>query len=204
MQVANLFQDRMVLQRDKPIPVWGFASPGVRVTVSLTETGARAEAVAGENGRWLAKLPAQSAGGPFRMTVSGDGSVVGFEDVWVGEVWIASGQSDMQMVVSSVQNAAAEIEQADFPGIRMLTAGRTALVTRQDQLGGGVWQICSPATVGGFSAAAYFFARELHRKLGVAIGAIDSSWGGTVAEAWTSREGLQADPTLKHYMDKLD
>jgi sialate O-acetylesterase len=204
VKIASIFQDQMVLQRGKPIPVWGSAAPGVRVAVSLKGTGASAEAVASADGRWMARLPAQAAGGPFDLAVRGGGAEVLLADVWVGEVWIASGQSNMQMVVSSCGNAAAEIAAADYPGIRMLTVSRVALVTRQEQLGGGAWQVCSPGTVGGFSAAAYFFARELHQRLGVAIGMIDSSWGGTVAEAWTSREGLQGDPTLKHYIENLD
>ena len=204
MQVSFVFQNQMVLQRDRPIPVWGRAAAGTRVSVSLEGRGAMAEACTGEDGRWMAKLPPQAAGGPFLLKIWGGGNEVRFEDVRVGEVWIASGQSNMAMTVRECRHASREIAQADHPGIRMLTAARVAVVTRQESLGGGTWQICSPGTVGGFSAAAYYFARELHRKLGVAIGVIDSSWGGTVAEAWTSREGLLADPGLKSYIERLD
>jgi sialate O-acetylesterase len=203
MQVASVFTNHMVLQREKPIPVWGHARPATRVSVCLTGADP-VETIAGADGRWLVKLPRRDAGGPFQLTVSGGGSEVRFEDVWIGEVWIASGQSNMQMTVSGCRDAALEIARADYPGIRMLTAARVAVVKRQDTLGSGSWKICSPENVGSFSAAAYYFARELHQKLGVAIGVMDSSWGGTPAEAWTSREGLQADPRLSYYIDKLD
>lgn len=202
MNIAGIFQNHMVLQREQWIPVWGQAQSGDLISVSLSR--ATVETITDADGRWLARLPGQVAGGPFTMTVRSGGSEVRFEDVWVGEVWVASGQSNMQMVVSACLDAPREIARADYPGIRMLTAARVAVVKRQENLGGGEWKLCSPDTAGGFSAAAYYFARELHLKLGVAIGVIDSSWGGTVAEAWTSREGMQADPCLKHYVDKLD
>jgi sialate O-acetylesterase len=204
MQVASLFQNHMVLQRDRPVPVWGRAAPGTRVSVSLSRDGASAEAAAGADGRWRAKLPPQAAGGPFEMEVRGAGKEFRFRDVHVGEVWVASGQSNMQMALGASRDAEREVAESAFPGIRMLTAAQVARVARQEDLGGGTWQVSGPETAGAFSAVAYFFARELHRKLGVAVGIINSSWGGTPAEAWTSREGLQADPALRHYIDSLD
>jgi sialate O-acetylesterase len=203
MQVASVFQDHMVLQRERPLPVWGKATPGQTVTVTLARD-ITATTRTGADGRWQVSLPAQTAGGPFTLHVSGGGPDVTFHDVWVGEVWIASGQSNMEMTLGTCLNAGDEIAAADFPGIRVLTAARVALTTRQETLAAGTWKVCEPRSAGAFTGVGYFFARELHQKLGVAVGIIDSSWGGTVAEAWTSRQGLQADPSLKHHVDKLD
>ncbi len=203
MQVASVFQDHMVLQRERPVPVWGTAAAGTAVVVRCARK--KAEAVAGPDGRWFACLPAMKAGGPFEFLVKAGRKKIALQDVWVGEVWLASGQSNMAMTVQGVLNATDEIAAGDHPGIRMLTSARVALTKRQESLGADSrWRVCSPATVAGFSAAGYFFARELHQKLGVAVGIIDSSWGGTVAEAWISRQGLQGHPVLKPYIDKLD
>jgi sialate O-acetylesterase len=203
MELASVFQDHMVLQRERPVPVWGKAAAGEAIEVRCARK--KAVAVAGPDGRWEAILPPIKAGGPFEFLVKAGRKKVRLQDVWVGEVWVASGQSNMGMTVQGVLNAAAEIAAADHPGIRMLTSARVALTKRQESLGNGsLWRVCSPSVVSGFSAAAYFFARELHQKLGVTIGMIDSSWGGTVAEAWTSRQGLQGNPLLRPYIDKLD
>ncbi len=203
MKAASIFQDHMVLQRERPIPVWGSAEPGVRVSVTLSGKGANVEATTGADGRWMAILPPQPAGGPFECVIRGPGGELRLQDVWVGEVWVGSGQSNMQMTVSASADAPREIAAANYPGLRVLTVNRVAVTTRQETVG-ATWAVCSPEKVGDFSAAGYYFIRELHEKLGVAVGLIDSSWGGTVAEAWTSREGLQGDPSLKIYMDKLD
>jgi sialate O-acetylesterase len=203
MQTASIFQDHMVLQRERPIPVWGQAEAGVKVTVSLAGTRTKAETTTGADGRWMAILPAQPAGGPLELTVKSGSHEILFQDVWVGEVWVGSGQSNMQMTVNASADAPREMAAANHPGIRVLTVNRVALTTRQEAVG-GAWTVCTPETAGNFTAAGYYFARELHQKLGVAVGVIDSSWGGTMAEAWTSREGLQGDPSLKYFIDKLD
>lgn len=203
MQVSTVFQDHMVLQRERPVPVWGMADPGTRVEVKVARK--KAEAVAGPDGRWRAWLPAIKAGGPFEMQVRAGREKALFHDVWVGEVWLASGQSNMEMTVDAAANAQEEVASAHHPGIRMLKVENVALTRRQESLGAtSTWRVCGPDTVGGFSAAGYYFARALHQKLGVAVGIINSSWGGTVAEAWTSRQGLQGDPTLRGYVDRLD
>lgn len=205
MQIASIFQNHMVLQRERPVPIWGWAEPGVRVEVFLAKAGEAASAVTGPDGQWRVMLPPQPAGGPYELQVREGGCVQRFQDVWVGEVWVASGQSNMQMTVVDSNDAVAEIAAAIYPGIRMLTAARVSPMVRQNHLGSGSeWRACTPEAVGKFSAVAYFFARELHLKLGVAVGVIDSSWGGTVAEAWTSRQGLQVEPSLMSHIDKLD
>jgi sialate O-acetylesterase len=203
MQLASVFQDHMVLQRERPVPVWGTAAAGERIEVRCARK--KAEALTGPDGRWRVCLPPIKAGGPFEFQVRAGKQKIRLQDVWVGEVWLASGQSNMGMTVSGVLHAGAEIADADHPGIRILTSARVALTQRQESLGAGSqWRVCRSSTVGNFTAAGYFFARELHQKLGVAVGIIDSSWGGTVAEAWTSRQGLQGHPGLKHYIDQLD
>jgi len=200
-RLGSLFQDHMVLQRDRPLPVWGWCRPGATATVRLG--AAQADAQADGEGHWMAILPPQPAAGPLVLTVQADDTETKLTDVWLGEVWLASGQSNMQMTVSESQDAPREIAAANSPGIRVWTTPRVAAMAPRERVEGR-WQVCAPGTVRGFTAAGYFFARELHRELGVAIGIIDSSWGGTVAEAWTSREGLLAEPALRGYTDRLD
>jgi len=201
LRLGSLFQDHMVLQRDRPLPVWGWCRPGTTATVRLG--AAQADAQADRGGRWMAILPPQPAAGPLELTVQADGTEARIKDVWLGEVWLASGQSNMQMVVSESRDAAREIAAADYPAIRVWTTARVAAMAPQEQTE-GCWQVCSPKTAGKFTAVGYYFARKLYRELGVAIGIIDSSWGGTIAEAWTSREGLLGDPALRCHADKID
>jgi sialate O-acetylesterase len=192
--VHPLFTDNLVVQRDCPVPVWGWAEPGQPVTVRLHNKKATVRTDA--RGRWLAKVGPFKAGGPFVLKIEGPQTVT-LTNVLVGDVWICSGQSNMEMGIGGVNDAAAEIARADFPRIRLFTVPKRIASTPQDIVTGGTWEACTPATVaaggwGGFSAVGYFFGRELHRELGVPIGLIHTSWGGTVAEAWTSVEALQA------------
>lgn len=187
----------MVLQRDRPVPVWGTARPEQAVAVEFS--GQRKEAKTSAGGTWrvdLNPLPA-SASGQALVVYSGTTPVRRFEDVLVGEVWLASGQSNMAWTVSeggvSVKNAAAEIASAHFPLIRQLKIPKRN--TKEPQTGfQAEWTVCSPETVGGFSGVAYFFARELFQKLNVPIGIINSSYGGTPIEAWLSGETFASAP----------
>jgi sialate O-acetylesterase len=201
LQLAPLFQDHVVLQRDRPLPVWGWCQPGCKATVRLGP--AQATARAGRDGRWQTTLPPQPAAGPLTLTVQAGTDEVRLDDVWLGEVWLASGQSNMEMKVASCRDAAREIDSATHAGIRVFTTARVIALTPQQRVGGR-WEVCTPDSVGAFTAVGYFFARELHRELGVAVGIIDSSWGGTVAEAWTSREGLLGNPAHRGFIDRLD
>jgi sialate O-acetylesterase len=200
MKLPALFADGMVLQRDLPIAVWGWAEPGEGISVSLaghtvaTETGA--------DGRFKVFLPPLPAGGPHVLTVSGR-SAMTFDDVWIGEVWLASGQSNMEWPLNSACDAAAEIQAANDPLLRHCFIPRTTALTPAADVSAS-WQPASPDTAGGFSAVAYFFARVLRQKLNVPVGVINASWGGTLAEAWTSRGGLAAEPALKCHVDNLD
>ena len=159
VRLPAIFGDHMVLQRNAPLPVWGWAEPGERVGVFLAD--ATAQTRAGDDGLWRVSLPAQAAGGPFALNVTAASGQLVFRDVLIGEVWIASGQSNMQMSVRSVANAEAEIAAADYPDIRLFGVELTTAYAPADDVV-GTWQACSPESVADFSAVAYFFGRHLH------------------------------------------
>jgi len=204
VRLPNVFGSHMVVQQQKPLVFWGWAQPKETVTVQIANESRTAQA--NERGEWKTELPAMKAGGPYALTVSGS-SVVKFEDVMVGEVWLCSGQSNMEMGIGAVRDGAKEIAAANHPGIRLLMiTNRWTPAPRTDVE--GTWKVCSPETVaaggwGGFSAAGYFFGRELHQKLNVAVGLIDASWGGTKIEPWTPPEGFAAVPALKQEYERL-
>ncbi len=192
-----LFSDHMVVQRDEPVPVWGWASPGEKVTVTLCGQSKSGTTDAG--GKWCVTLDKLPAGGPHKMTVQGSNKLA-IEDVLVGEVWLASGQSNMAMTVRGCKDFDKEQSAADLPEIRMFTVQRTPAETPQHDCEGS-WQVCSPETVGSFSATAFFFGRKLHNTLDVPVGLINSSWGGTPVQAWTSLEVQEALPKLQPLLD---
>ncbi len=187
----ELFTDHMVLQRDMPLPVWGTAAPGEPITITLGST--TVQTAAGADGRWQVRLPAQPAGGPLTLAISGENRIV-VQDMLVGEVWLCSGQSNMQMDVRQCLNAAQEVAGAHHPRIRQIEIPRKPADQPQAAFGGGRWEVCSPATVGEFTGVGYFFARELEAKLGVPIGLINAAWGGTPVEAWTPAELIAQQP----------
>ena len=153
VKLPAIFGDHMVLQRDVPLPVWGWADPDEKVTVTLDDQSK--EATADSAGKWSLKLDALKAGGPYVLKVQGKNAVER-SDVLVGEVWLGSGQSNMAMTVGGVLHKDAEIAAADHPKIRMFTVDRKTAEEPKDDCK-GQWQVCSPKTVAGFSAAAYFF-----------------------------------------------
>ena len=200
VRVPALVGSHMVLQRDQPLLLWGWAGPGE--AVRLTFRGRTyAASTPGADGRWQATLPATPPGGPYTLTIAGQNTIV-LDDVLVGDVWLAAGQSNMQFKVKDanprgyqpVQNADQEIAAAQYPGIRMFTVAQVAAARPAAGVAGSGWQVCSPATVAGFSAVAYFFGREIHQHYHVPVGLVVSSWGGTPAEAWVSAGGLRAFP----------
>ncbi|MHB9106050.1 MAG: sialate O-acetylesterase [Armatimonadota bacterium] len=195
-----LFSDNMVLQRGIAAPVWGKAAPGEQITISIA--GQQVTAAAGADGRWQARLAPLQAGGPFQMTVAGKNTIT-LRNVLVGEVWVCSGQSNMQFMLVKARDGVREADAANHPQIRLFTVpNATAAAPLADCA--ATWAVCSKDTVRTFSAVAYFFARDLQQALGVPIGLIHSSWGGTPAEAWTDRETLLADPALKGLTAPLD
>ncbi|MCD6352442.1 MAG: sialate O-acetylesterase, partial [Armatimonadetes bacterium] len=197
--LPHLFCDNMVLQQGLPVPFWGKADPGETVTVRLCDE--KASTIADANGRWMVKLPPLTYGGPFRVVIEGKNRIV-LKNVLVGEVWVASGQSNMAFTLSGARNAEREIAHANYPKIRLFTVRRTSSLTPQEDVD-GTWAECTPQTARGFSAVAYFFARELYEELGVPIGVIHSSWGGTPAEAWTPLEKLEQYQETRSYVERL-
>ncbi len=190
--VSPVFGSHMVLQRDRVNPIWGWASPGSSVTVKVAGKSFRATTAA--DGKWMAKVTPPPTGGPYTIEIKGDHQVT-FDDVMVGDVWICSGQSNMEMGISQVKDAQAEIAAAKHPGIRLFMVSRATSLS-DVAVPAGSWSVCSPESIvkdgwGGFSGVGYFFGRELHNRLKVPIGLVETSWGGTVAEAWTSDAGLK-------------
>lgn len=190
--LAPVFGDHAVLQRDRPLVVSGTADAGEEVVVTLADRTARVVTPAG--GRWRVTLEALPAGGPHELVAAGRTRAVA-KDVLVGEVWCCSGQSNMQMTVAGVRDAEAERQAADLPSVRMFTTAYRAAAAPAREAA-GAWLVAGPATVGGFSATAWFFGRELHRALGVPVGLVVSSVGGTLAEAWTPADAVEAEPAL--------
>jgi len=194
--LSSLFADHLVLQREKPLPIWGWADPGEKVTVSFA--GQQKAAKIDTNGKWLVTLdPLKASDQPQDLTVTGaHHQTLTVKDVLVGEVWLCSGQSNMGMTVKGVTNADKEIAEANYPLIRMYSVGSGSAVEPQDKCR-GQWQVTTPATVGGFSASAYFFGRNLFADLKIPVGLINSSVGGTAIEAWTSMDVMKDKPELQ-------
>jgi sialate O-acetylesterase len=194
LQLASIFADHMVLQRDQAIPIWGTATPASVVRVQLG--GSTREATTGADGKWRVDMRRLAAGGPLEMKVWTDGATLHLTDILVGEVWIASGQSNMQWTVANSNDAEKEIAESDWPQIRHVNLPRQPSPTPQDHFESYGWFPCEPEHIKNFSAVAYFFGRELHRNLKVPIGLIGTNYGGTPMEAWTSREALESRPAF--------
>lgn len=201
VKLPAIVSDHMVLQRDQPLPIWGWDEPGTEVTVTLGD--AKASAKADEAGKWSVRLPAMSAGGPWTMTVQGTDTVT-VNDILVGEVWICSGQSNMEWTVSISDNPAEEIAAGDHPRIRHIKLRHVPAKDPQEEVPSDGWQVCSPQTVGAFTAVGYYFGRTLQQELDVPIGLIGSNWGGTRIEPWTPPCGFKQVPALQDITDKLD
>jgi len=194
LHLPAVFSDDMVLQRDYRLPVWGWAAPGANIVVALADQEALATADA--DGAWRVTLAPLPAGGPLKLTVTCGAERRRFSNVMIGDVWVCSGQSNMQLPVLQANDALREIAAAHHSDVRLLTVPNVVAGTPQDDFEGG-WVTCGPDTVPDFSAVGYFFGRRMHTELGVAIGLINSSWGGTPAEAWTCRDVLRSTPALK-------
>jgi sialate O-acetylesterase len=204
---STLFSDHMVLQSGMSVPVWGAADAGEKVTVTLN--GQTKSAVTGADGKWMVRLANLKAGGPFEMTIAGKNSIT-VKDVLVGEVWLGSGQSNMQFTVSKAHASYAgmldeekEIAAANYPQVRMFTVKPLKSYDPQAEVP-GEWQVCTPAVVGDWSAVGYLFGRDLNQALKVPVGIVLSAYGASTAEAWVPRAALAADPRLKPMLDKFD
>ena len=188
VRLPGFFGDHMVLQQEKKIRVWGWADPGESVTVAIA--GGSSQVVAGDDGKWTATLPAMKASKQSHTLSVKGSNTVELNDVLIGEVWLCSGQSNMEWSVKASANAADEIAAAKFPMIRHIKVGRTPSNSPKDDIK-STWQVCSPAVAGNFTACGYYMARKLHQELDVPIGLLNSSWGGTRVEPWTPPVGFQ-------------
>lgn len=201
LALHDLFADNAVLQRDREIPIWGTAAPGKEICVSLN--GITATAMTGKNGKWMAKLPAFPAGGPYELIVSTLGEKpVTLSNIMLGDVWLCSGQSNMGFPVKSAKNAEQEMAAANYPNLRLFSV---ALATGSEPIYNlkGEWRVCSPESVRWFSAVGYFFGRDLQKAINVPIGLINASKGATSAEAWTPNRVLAGDPDFRPTLDRF-
>jgi sialate O-acetylesterase len=207
VRLPSLFSDHMVLQRNAEIPVWGWADPGEKITLTLA--GRTLSVTADSAGKWTARFASLSPQKPLELTVRGRNTLT-VKDVLVGEVWLGSGQSNMDMTVAredrtwcGVDREAEEIAAADYPMIREFKV-KLDMTDRPREDAVGQWVLCSPSTAGKFSATAYFFGRELFRKLKMPVGLVVSSYGASTAQAWTGRKALEARPDLVQLLDAYD
>lgn len=200
VKLPSVISDHMVLQQGIPVRIWGSADPGEAIRVEFQ--GQSVSATAAANGKWEAWLKPLTAAGPLEMTIAGGNSVV-IKDVLVGEVWLGSGQSNMEFVLVNANNHDEEIARADYPMIHIFHVKRTESDQPLEDVV-GTWEVCSPKSIPRFSAVEYFFGRHLHQTLHVPMGLIESDWGGTPAQSWTSRQALEADPALRFILDDWD
>ena len=203
--VPSFISENMVIQEGMAAPVWGWAEAGETITVALANETASCQADGA--GKWMVKLGPMEAGGPCEMSISGSDATMRIGNVAVGEVWLASGQSNMQWVVADCADADEEIAKSGYPMIREFTSERINRSEPQEKLN-GQWQVAGPETTGQFSAVAYYFARHLHTELGVPVGILNSSLGGSMCRTWTRREDLEGDadlaPCLENVAEAID
>ena len=194
VRLPGFFGDHMVMQQNAPIRIWGWADPGEKITVRL---GTSEQSTAtNADGKWTAELPARTASRQAVSLIVQGTNRVEINDVLIGEVWLCSGQSNMEWTVAASTNAKEEIASANHPQIRHLKIAHRPSTEPLDDVQAD-WKICSPETVGSFTACGYFMARRLHQDLNVPIGLINSSWGGTRVEPWTPVSGFAGIDTLQ-------
>ena len=191
VKLPNVFGDHMVLQQGQKNKVWGLAEAGEAVTVAIN--GQNQTATAAADGTWHVFIDPVPVGGPYALTVKGKNEIK-FSDVLVGEVWVCSGQSNMQWSVNNSNDPDIEKLAAKYPKIRMINFPQVGTQEVKWSHDDRKWMVCTPDTVGGFSAVGYFFARQLHQTLGVPVGMINNAWGGSACEAWVRRDRRQPKP----------
>lgn len=188
VKLPALVGDNMVLQRDSKINLWGWADPGEKVGILFQNKQLTMKT--GKDGKWTMVLPPHPAGGPFEMIIKGKNTIT-IKNILIGDVWLASGQSNMEFALKDAINSKQEIEIANNSQIRLFTVKHKTAFQPQNEVDSKAWVVCSPDLVKDFSAIAYLFGRKLNEKYHVPIGLINSSWGGTPAESWTSSEGFK-------------
>ena len=201
LHLSAIFNDHMVLQRDKPVKIWGAAKSGDEVTVSMGEK--KGSVLADKNGRWLITLPAFPAGGPYILTVKTKKETKTYQDVLMGEVWLCSGQSNMQFRVKQAINAKYEIHRAHNPMIRQLNIPNMLSFKPEEFIDSAQWILSTPETTGDFTAVGFFFARDVYEKLHIPIGLIYDNWGGSNVECWISKNDMLGSDELKEYAGQM-
>jgi len=207
VRLPGVIGSNMILQQKSQAAVWGWAEPGEEISIKADWLSRAALTKADDKGNWMVKLKTPQAGGPYGLTIEGNNKII-LQNVMIGEVWICAGQSNMEMGIEAVNNARQEIEAADYPNIRLFHVKHNICIepTREIE---GKWYPCSPNSIlsegdwAGFSAAAYFFGRYIHKELAVPVGLISTSWGGSPAESWTSKEMLLSEPDFAEIAKKI-
>lgn len=194
VRLPKLIGDGMVVQRNKPVVIWGWASP--REKISIQFHGQERKVTADKSGHWRVEFGPESAGGPYEMTIKGKNTIT-LSDILVGEVWVCSGQSNMEWPLRAARNADEEIKAARYPQIRQFLVQKAVSTVPEEDVKGGAWKACSPETAGDFTAVGYFFARAIYEEIDVPIGLINTSWGGTHSETWTSRAAFASSAEFK-------
>ncbi len=198
VRVPNIFGSHMVLQQQQANKVWGWADAGKTIKVSIADQ--HKEATVAEDGTWSVHLDPMEVGGPHQLSINGDGKL-SFENVMVGEVWICSGQSNMQWPINRTNDADLAVMTAHYPNIRFISVPQVGTDEPQDNFNGS-WTTCTPESTADFSAVGYYFGRQLHQSLGVPVGLIDNAWGGSACEAWINRKVLDQDKRFQALMDQ--
>ncbi len=202
VSLPAIFSSRMVLQQNSEVTIWGLANPLENIKVVGSWDNDTAKMIANNQAKWWVTLKTPTAGGPYLVTIVGSDTIV-LKDVMIGEVWLCSGQSNMEMSASwGIKDSAQEISEANFPNIRLFHVVKRAAQYPQLNVA-GTWKTCTPATMKNFSAAGYFFGRDLYNNLNVPIGLINSSWGGTPAETWINPDTISSDKILSEAAKKI-
>lgn len=204
ISLPKIFGDHMVLQRNQPIPVWGWAAPNEKIVVSFNKQTKTTKT--DKTGKWTLRLDPEMAGGPYQLTIKGKNEIH-LEDILVGEVWVCSGQSNMEMPIAGwgkINQYEQEIAAADYPQIRHFKVPNTVSATPASDIPGGAWKICNPGNAGDFTATGYFFARALYQALKIPVGLVNTSWGGTHSETWTSKAALAQSDAFKDIAAAMD
>lgn len=201
LKIARLFSDHMVLQRNQAVPIWGWANANEKVTVSIASQTLTVKAA--KDGKWKVVINPVQAGGPYQLNVTANSGNISVTDILFGDVWLCSGQSNMEFTVKQAADFVNEKADADFNGIRHFFVSHTVTLKPEEDLPNGEWKICSPQTVGDFTAVGYFFAKELYKHSKVPIGLLHASWGGSQIEGWISKEGMLSSDEFKEYASHL-
>lgn len=203
LRLPVVFDDHMVIQQQTSVPIWGWANPSENVTINVSWDTTTVKTKASNGTRWRASVNTPAAGGPHTITIKSGNETVILDDVLVGEVWLASGQSNMEWSMQAAGDGRTVIDQVNDPKVRLLNIPKASAGTLQER-GEGVWTVCDKETVRGFSAVAYFFGKKLSDELGVPVGLINASWGGSPAEVWMSSELVEENESLRASAAKLN